>query len=167
MRFIFFPPASHGPTALPGTLVSVATHAVLLGAVTYGHGPSSDLLSFREHVQPVIYYLPPPDRVAGRRPVEDVSPGWSWELVARIAEWNRRSDSDAVGQQPGSRRPGRTQCTAPPSFRRRRLRWTLLTPCTRYSRRSRAPCGWKEALRPCILPTCSPGTSKALCAPGT
>src|SRR6476661_10288893 len=71
MRFIWFSPASHGPTALPGALVSVATHAVLLGAVTYGHGPSSDLLSFREHVRPVIYYLPPPDRVAGQRPVEE------------------------------------------------------------------------------------------------
>jgi TonB family protein len=71
MRFIWFSPAPHGPTALPGTLLSVAAHAVLLGAVAYGHGPSSDLLSFRERMRPVIYYLPPPDRVAGQRPVEE------------------------------------------------------------------------------------------------
>lgn len=71
MRFIWFPAAPHGPAVLPGMLLSVATHAALLGAVTYGHGPHSDLLHFSEPREPDIYYLPPPDREPGQRPMEE------------------------------------------------------------------------------------------------
>jgi TonB family protein len=65
MRFYWFPATSHGTSLTPGALLSVATHAVFLGAVAYSSGPHSDLLQFREP-QSQLYYLPPPDRVAGR-----------------------------------------------------------------------------------------------------
>ena len=71
MRFIWFPAAPHGSVVLPGMLLSVATHAMLLGAVTYGHGPHSDLLHFSEPKEPDIYYLPPPDREPGQRAMEE------------------------------------------------------------------------------------------------
>ena len=71
MRFIWFPAAPHGPVVPPGMLLSVATHAMLLGAVTYGQGPRSDLLHFSEPKEPDIYYLPPPDREPGQRAMEE------------------------------------------------------------------------------------------------
>ena len=70
MRFIWFPAMSHGHTALPGTLLSVATHAAFLGAVTLGHGPRSGKLDVRAPEQ-ATYYLPPPDRVPGQQTVEE------------------------------------------------------------------------------------------------
>lgn len=71
MRFIWFPAAPHGPSALPGALLSVATHAALLGAAAYGQGSYLDLLHLGEPKTPAVYYLPPPDRMPAQRAMEE------------------------------------------------------------------------------------------------
>lgn len=71
MRFVWFPAVSHGHAALPGTLLSVATHAAFLGVVTLGHGPRSAQLDDQKPDPQAIYYLPPPDRIPGQRSVEE------------------------------------------------------------------------------------------------
>jgi TonB family protein len=71
MRFVWFPAVSHGHAALPGTLLSVATHAAFLGVVTLGHGPRFGPLDDDASDQQAIYYLPPPDRTPGQRPIEE------------------------------------------------------------------------------------------------
>lgn len=110
MRFIWFPATPHGPVVIPGMLLSVATHAVLLGAVTYGKGPRSDLLHFRELKAPEIYYLPPPDREPGQRAMAErityveLAPGGSraapesrtgMEARRRAHERTKRDDGTA------------------------------------------------------------------------
>jgi protein TonB len=54
---------TYAPTtaATPSVIVSVAAHAVLLGAAVYGTGVQARELA--EEISQRIYYLPPPDRV--------------------------------------------------------------------------------------------------------
>jgi len=69
MRFIWFPAASHGHSALPVAMLSVATHAAFVGVVALGHGPGQ--LTVSEPDEPTIYYLPPPDRVPSRHSIAE------------------------------------------------------------------------------------------------
>ena len=71
MRFIWFPAAPHGPSVAPGALLSVATHAALLGAVAYGQGAYLDLLHLGEPKTPAVYYVPPPDRSPAQRAMQE------------------------------------------------------------------------------------------------
>ncbi|HEX5971624.1 MAG TPA: energy transducer TonB [Gemmatimonadaceae bacterium] len=105
MRFIWFPAAPHGPVVIPGMLLSVATHAALLGAVTYGRGPHSDLLHFSEPREPEIYYLPPPDREPGQRAMEE---RLTWvELTPGGSSAAPESRNGSEGRRPAQDHPRR------------------------------------------------------------
>jgi TonB family protein len=50
---------------MPSVALSIAAHAALLGAAAHGRGPLAPLFDDPEPSR--IYYLPPPDRMPGRR----------------------------------------------------------------------------------------------------
>jgi protein TonB len=55
---------AHTAAGVPSTVLSVAAHAVLIGAAVYGTGTEPDLQANEEDQRSsTIFYLPPPDRV--------------------------------------------------------------------------------------------------------
>jgi protein TonB len=56
-------------TATPSVFVSVAAHAMLIGAAVYGTGVRSRQLA--EEITQRVYYLPPPDRAPASDAVEE------------------------------------------------------------------------------------------------
>lgn len=55
---------AHTAAGVPSTALSVAAHAVLIGAAVYGTGTEADLQANEEDQRSsTIFYLPPPDRI--------------------------------------------------------------------------------------------------------
>lgn len=92
-------------TATPSVFVSVAAHAVLIGAAVYGTGVRSRELA--EDITQRVYYLPPPDRVpASEATVErvqyvDVGDG------ARVAGLENPTGASPGAPRPDERKGGR------------------------------------------------------------
>jgi TonB family C-terminal domain len=92
-------------TATPSVFVSVAAHAVLIGAAVYGTGVRSRELA--EDITQRVYYLPPPDRVpASEATVErvqyvDVGNG------ARVAGLENPTGAPPGAPRPDERKGGR------------------------------------------------------------
>ena len=66
MRFMMMQSSAKGFTALPSAFLSVAAHALLIGAAVHGTGTRARELS--EKVAEDVFYLPPPDRSAASAP---------------------------------------------------------------------------------------------------
>lgn len=92
-------------TATPSVFVSVAAHAVLIGAAVYGTGVRSRELA--EDITQRVYYLPPPDRVpASEATVErvqyvDVGNG------ARVTGLENPTGAPPGAPRPDERKSGR------------------------------------------------------------